>query len=243
MRQRMTPAFWHIGAVAALALLVTLRPGAALAKDHPQLSLSPSKGGANTQITITGKSFPAFCVGTISIDDNLAGAVYNCGSDGAFQTHLTWPDGLDDGKHTITARGFSSSAQATFTQVTGTPTPDATATAAAGATVSAGQATAAAQSTATASAPTATKSGAVGAGGATPPSGGAGISPAALTMILVASLLLIAGGVLLALALSNRRQVQHGLPTKAYRPAPPPPPNVTLPQGEDWVWPNDPYRR
>src|SRR5579884_2312478 len=148
-----------IAATCALALLtVAIWPGHADARAlarTPQITLDPNQGGPGTTITVQGKNFPTACLGSIIIDDNNTVGSYSCGASTSFQTQIIWPDGLDDGRYHVMARGvFGTSATTSFMQIALSPTPDVSATAAAGATAtaSAAQATATAQAQATSTA-------------------------------------------------------------------------------------------
>jgi len=231
----------------ALALLSGLAlPGRAGAQAlrTPQISLNPNEGAAGTMVTVQGKNFPSLCVGTIVIDDNDTGQVYNCDFSGNFQTQLAWPDGLDPGKHTVTAQGrLGSSAHTTFTQIESSPTPNASATAAVGATATAGavQATATVQAQATSTA-IAVKDSTTSTNG----NSGSGItlSSAVLALIGIVALLLVASVILIALALSNRSpRPQVASPYRRSAGTPPPPPSVPSSPDDPWVWPNDPDQR
>ena len=244
-------------AALTVALLLSLGAHPAAAKSQPSISLKPTSGSVNTQVTIAGKNFPTFCIGIIQIDNESTTTTYTCDSHGSFQTTIAWPDGLNDGKHTIMAQGaFGSSAKATFTQISATPTPDAgaTATVVAGATATASTAqataTAIAQATVTAQQATATAVAAAGAGagGSTTPGASSGVPGSLLIVLFIAIALLIAGGLLLVLALNSRHHPITARSAHGYRPIPPPPPpplpgDATMPPGEPWVWPNDPNQR
>jgi hypothetical protein len=237
-----------IVATCALALLSgVVFPGhaGAQALRTPQISLDPNQGAAGTVVNIQGKDFPTLCFGHIFIDGNDTGQAYSCGGGDNFQTQLTWPDGLDPGKHSVAARGIfgGSHASATFTQVELSPTPDASATAAAGATATAGaaQATATVQAQATSTA-VAVKDSATSTGN--PPGSGITLSSAMLALLGIVALLLVASVILIALALSNRSpHPQVASPYRRSAGTPPPPPGVPTSPDDPWVWPTDPDQR
>jgi len=255
--------FAVLGGVALLLMSVAMfaMPSRVAAKSYadPTVTLSPTSGLAKTHVTMQGKNFAPFCIGTLRIDDAISGTTYNCNEDGTFTLHFDWPDGLTDGQHVVGAQGLlGQTATTTFTQIAPTPTPDAGATATAGAvaTVAAQStasavATTAAQATATTtSQATATASAAQSGGqhGTTTRPGDQGVansgpSSILLGLLLIMALLLLASGVVITLMMNNRRRAatfpMGGRPyiVSTRPPTPPPPPrnqpsDATLPQDD-----------
>lgn len=203
------------------------------ARQSSAITLKPAKGQAGTRVQISGSNYPSFCAGFILIDDQNTGAQFHCNGDTTFQVTITWPDGLDNGNHRVTANSFLGATSATFQQIAPVVTPAPTDTPAATDTPTAGG----------------TAGGGNGAN-PTPPASQPGPQyfsnfPAVLALGgLCCSVLVLGAGMTMLIVLLRRRDLRNGLGVRAaYIPPPPPPPDVPPDPDNPWVWPNDPFGR
>jgi hypothetical protein len=223
---------WVIGVLLIVGWQAWAAPARAAAPLRKAvITLTPSSGAAGIPVTIAGSGFPTGCAGYLLIDSRNTGVSYGCGGDSAFHVTIAWPDSLDDGQHTVEARGIFAVATAAFTQIspTATPAPQPSATPALGASA------------------TAANSGGGTTGGSTTTGGGQNVSDLPATLALVGvccSVGVVGTGVsVLIVALRRRERRMNPYIDTPYVPPPPPPPPIPQNPDEPWVWPNDPHAR
>lgn len=226
---------WLVMTLVVIACALALgAPGPAAAQSGARrgaaITLNPTAGQAGTQVQITGTSFSSFCAGYILIDDQNTGVQFHCNNDSSFQVTITWPDGLADGNHLVTANSIFGATSAPFRQIPPVATPVPTDTPSATGTPSAG--------------------GVAGGGNPTPPASQTNSPyysnwPAVLALGgLCCSVLVLGAGMTVLILMLRRRDRRSGLGMSAeYVPPPPPPPDVPPDPENPWVWPNDPFGR